>query len=72
MDVPSDLNMGIKLPPYFDTSHWGMAFDVIRKFPIDTITCINSVGNGLVVDPINECSVISPKKGSRWNRWKSY
>ena len=63
MDVPSDLNMGIKLPPYFDTSHWGMAFDVVRKFPLDTITCINSVGNGLVVDPINECSVISPKRG---------
>ena len=63
LDVPKDLNMGIKLPPYFDTSHWGMAFDVVRDFPIDTITCINSVGNGLVVDPVNECSVISPKKG---------
>ena len=61
--VPNDLNMGIKLPPYFDTSHWGMAFDIVRDFPLDTITCINSVGNGLVVDPIHECSVISPKKG---------
>ena len=63
LDVPQELNMGIKLPPYFDTSHWGMAFDVVRDFPLDTITCINSVGNGLVVDPIHECSVISPKKG---------
>ena len=62
LDVPGELN-GNKLPPYFDTSHWGMAFDVVRDFPLDTITCINSVGNGLVVVPVHECSVISPKKG---------
>ncbi len=28
-----------------------MAFDVVNKF-LDTITCINSVGNGLVVDQL--------------------
>ena len=63
LDVPKSINMGLKLPPYFDISHYSQAFDIINKYPIDTLTCINSIGNGLVVDPINECSVISPKKG---------
>ena len=63
LDLPKKINMGLKLPPYFDISHYNSAFEIINKYPIDTLTCINSIGNGLVVDPINECSVISPKKG---------
>ena len=59
--VPNDLNMGINY--HHTLISLGYAFDIVRDFPLDTITCINSVGNGLVVDPIHECSVISPKKG---------
>jgi dihydroorotate dehydrogenase (fumarate) len=57
------LNFGIKLPPYFDIIHFEMAANIINKYNIDTITCINSLGNGLVIDPLNEQVVIAPKNG---------
>ena len=33
------------------------------KYPLDFITCINSIGNGLVVDMENETTLIKPKGG---------
>ena len=57
------LNFGIKLPPYSDICHFEMAANIINKYNIDTITCINSLGNGLVIDPLNEQVVIAPKNG---------
>ena len=32
-------------------SHFDIVSSIINKYEIDTITCINSLGNGLVVDP---------------------
>ena len=55
--------LGLKMPPYFDISHFNMASEVINQFKIDFITCINSIGNGLIVDPIKEQVVIKPKNG---------
>ena len=55
--------MGVKLPPYFDPAHHAAMADVIRRTGIDFLTLINSVGNGLVVDPERESVVIKPKGG---------
>jgi dihydroorotate dehydrogenase (fumarate) len=60
----SHLNVGVKLPPYFDPIHFEHAADVLRRFEkIRWVTCINSIGNGLIIDPITESTLIRPKKG---------
>ena len=56
-------NFGLKLPPYFDMAHFKKVSEIINKYDIDTITCINSLGNGLIVDYNTECAVIKPKGG---------
>lgn len=55
--------MGVKLPPYFDPAHHAVMADVIRRSGVDYLNLINSVGNGLVVDPKRETVVIKPKGG---------
>jgi dihydroorotate dehydrogenase (fumarate) len=55
--------MGVKLPPYFDPAHHAAMADAIRRTGVDFLTLINSVGNGLVVDPDRESVVIKPKGG---------
>lgn len=55
---------GIKLPPYFDNTHFHQMADVISEFKgINYITCINSLGNGLVIDYETESTVIRPNGG---------
>lgn len=54
---------GIKLPPYFDFAHYEGMAAVLRDFPIDFITCVNSVGNTLILDPVTHRPVIKPKGG---------
>src|SRR3989338_11681479 len=54
---------GVKLPPYFDFVHFEQMAKVIKKYPVKFVTCINSVGNGLAVDPITEKTLIKPKGG---------
>ena len=56
--------IGCKLPPYFDMSHFQLVADILSKFPrLDYINCINSIGNGLVIDSNTETVVIKPKNG---------
>ena len=55
--------MGVKLPPYFDPAHHAVMAEVIRRCGVDYLNLINSVGNGLVVDPKHETPVIKPKGG---------
>lgn len=56
--------LGVKLPPYFDPIHFAEAADVLKSYPkLRWVTCINSIGNGLFIDPINEETVIAPKGG---------
>lgn len=55
--------IGVKLPPYFELNHFDEVSDILKQFPIDFITCINSIGNGLIVDPAKEQIVIKPKDG---------
>lgn len=52
---------GVKLPPYFDFAHYEAMAKILLDFPIDFITCINSVGNTLVLDPLTHRPLIKPK-----------
>lgn len=61
-------NVGIKLPPYFDEIHFRKAAGIINRayknhnYP-NWVTCINSPGNGLVLDPTTDQPAIKPKNG---------
>ncbi len=55
--------MGVKLPPYFDPAHHEAMGKVLGRCGVDFLNVINSVGNGLVVDPERETVVIKPKGG---------
>jgi dihydroorotate dehydrogenase (fumarate) len=59
-----DRSFGVKLPPYFDFAHLDDAAAVLNAFPqVAFLTCINSIGNGLVIDTETESVVIKPKDG---------
>lgn len=55
--------LGVKLPPYFDLVHFDQMADIIKKYPVKFVTCINSIGNGLVINPYTEKPLIKPKGG---------
>ena len=55
--------MGVKLPPYFDPAHQEAMAKVLDRVGVDFLSLVNSVGNGLVVDPEREAVVIKPKGG---------
>ena len=56
--------LGLKLPPYFDFMHIQEMVNILYEFKgIEFITCINSLGRGMFVDPINESIVIKPNFG---------
>jgi dihydroorotate dehydrogenase (fumarate) len=55
--------MGVKLPPYFDPAHQEKMARVLERVGVDFLSLINSVGNGLIVDPEKETVVIKPKGG---------
>ena len=57
------LIIGVKLPPYFEISHFKIVGEILNKYPIDFITCINSIGNGLIINHLSETTTIKPKKG---------
>jgi dihydroorotate dehydrogenase (fumarate) len=55
--------LGVKVAPYFDGPHFAQCTDLICKYPVRYIVCINTVGNGLFVDAENECEAIAPRNG---------
>ncbi|MCB1651034.1 MAG: dihydroorotate oxidase [Alphaproteobacteria bacterium] len=55
--------LGVKLPPYFDIPHFQMMAEVLNDFPLAFVTCVNSIGNGLVIDLDSEQVLIRPKHG---------
>ncbi len=59
------ITLGVKLPPYFDMSHFSTIGKIImnNRDLVRFVVCINSIGNGLVVDSEKEETVIAPKKG---------
>jgi len=53
---------GVKLPPYFDRIHLENISDILKEYSkIDFITCINSIGNGLVIN--DDVVAIKPNEG---------
>lgn len=54
---------GVKLPPYFDLVHFEQIANVIKKYPVKFVTCVNSIGNGLAINPYTERPLIKPKGG---------
>jgi dihydroorotate dehydrogenase (fumarate) len=55
---------GVKLPPYFDPVHFALMAALLNRVEtLRFVTCINSVGNGLLVDLDSESTVIKPKGG---------
>jgi dihydroorotate dehydrogenase (fumarate) len=56
---------GLKLPPYFDFAHWSTVADSILEFypSFSFVTCCNSLGNGIYIDPSTDAMVIKPKGG---------
>jgi len=55
---------GVKLPPYFDPVHFAEVAAVLNRFEqLAFVTCINSIGNGLVIDVDAEAVAIKPKAG---------
>lgn len=55
--------LGIKLPPYFDLAHFDQMAEILNQFPLTYVNSINSIGNGLYIDPQKESVVIKPKEG---------
>ena len=53
--------LGIKLPPYFDIVHFDQAAAIFNQYPLVFVNCINSIGNGLVIE--DESVLIRPKHG---------
>ena len=54
---------GVKLPPYFDLTHFEQMANIIKKYPVKFVTCVNSIGNGLAINPQTEKVLIKPKGG---------
>lgn len=55
---------GVKMPPYFDIAHFDQAAEILNRYPtLAFVTCINSIGNALVIDIERESVVIKPKDG---------
>ena len=55
--------MGTKLPPYFDPVHHDYIATILERCSVDFISVINSIGNGLIIDPETDAVVIKPKGG---------
>lgn len=55
--------LGVKLPPYFDFVHFEQMAAILNKRHVAFVTCVNSIGNALFVDPEKECTIIKPKGG---------
>ena len=63
-DIHQVIQCGFKLPPYFEMNHFGIVSDIFKKYNrINFLTCINSIGNGLIIDSDTEMPVIKPKNG---------
>ena len=46
--------LGVKLPPYFDFVHFEQMAKILNKHKVRFVSCINSVGNTLIIDSDEE------------------
>ena len=64
IDNNINTDYGVKLPPYFDMSHFEQASSILNKYDkLKFITCVNSIGNGLYIDIDSQSTLIKPKNG---------
>lgn len=56
-----DQPLGVKLPPYFDLSHFDQMAEILNRYPLTYVNSINSIGNGLVI--AQDAVTIAPKQG---------
>jgi len=62
-DLPTITHI-LKLPPYFEPYQFTKVAEIISKYPVfGAVNTVNSIPNGLVVDPATETTVIHPKNG---------
>lgn len=54
---------GVKLPPYFDFIQFDQIAGILNRHKPDYVATINSIGNGLIIDPDKEQTLIKPKGG---------
>tara|TARA_B100001123_G_C15190341_1_gene979084 strand:- start:643 stop:1353 length:711 start_codon:yes stop_codon:yes gene_type:complete len=59
----NNILIGLKLSPYFDPSHIKTVSGILSRYPLNFITCINSLGNGMIIHPDTDKASIVPKKG---------
>jgi len=57
------LPLGVKLPPYFDLVHFDQMAAILNRYPLAYVNSVNSIGNGLLVNPHSETVLIKPKHG---------
>lgn len=63
--LTSDLEKpwGLKLPPYFDNTHFERVASILKTYKPHYLACINSVPLALHIDPYTETYSIKPNKG---------
>jgi dihydroorotate dehydrogenase (fumarate) len=55
---------GLKLPPYFEPLQLEELANIIKRYPlVKFLVCINSLGNGLLIDNRDDTTCIHPKGG---------
>jgi dihydroorotate dehydrogenase (fumarate) len=58
------IKLGLKMPPYLDMNLLRSIAEVISKFEFITfLTCINTLGNVLIIDPEKQSTIIKPNNG---------
>jgi dihydroorotate dehydrogenase (fumarate) len=55
--------LGVKLPPFFDLAQFDQMAAILNRYPLAFINTMNSLGNGLMIDPATDTVLIKPKGG---------
>lgn len=59
----SRIPIGLKMAPFLDLSFIDEMADIIKKYNVAYIACINTLGNTMIINPETQKPVIKPKGG---------
>ena len=62
-DIGGNIKLGVKLPPYTDLPIFDQISELLLQYQVSYITCCNTLGNCLVINPDTETTLIKPKNG---------
>ncbi len=62
-EIGGNIKLGVKLPGYTDLPIYDQISELLLEYQVDYITCCNTLGNCLVIDPSKESAIIKPKMG---------